>query len=86
MMTLKRLKWLILVLLAWTSMSQAAGPVATRSSGAGMEVGLRIVEACSIHTSDNAGASVDCEHGSPYAIQPAAASDSAHAPVLTVSF
>jgi hypothetical protein len=85
-MRLKRLKALTLVLLAWTSMSQAAGPVAARSSGASMDVGLRIVEACSIHTSNSAGASVDCEHGSPYSIQPAAANGAASATVLTVAF
>jgi len=84
-MTLKRWKTLTLVLLAWTSMSQAAGTVAIRSSSAGVEVSLRIVETCSIQTHGGAGASVECQHGSLYAIQPPA-NDASGAPVLTVAF
>lgn len=84
-MMLKRLKALTLILLACTSMAQAAGTVAIRSGSAGMQIGLRIVEACSIHTGTDAGASVDCDHGSPYAIQPAVGG-AAGAQVLTVAF
>ncbi|WP_036166970.1 hypothetical protein [Massilia sp. 9096] len=85
-MKLKRLKALTLVLLAWTTMSQAAGTVATHSSSASMEVGLRIVDACAIQTSPSTGASVECKEGSPYSIQAAPSGATAAAPVITVAF
>lgn len=80
------LKAVTLSLLAWTSMAQATGTVTTRSAGASMEIGLRIVESCAIQTTTGANtkASVTCEHGAPYSIQ--ANPVQAEGPVLIVSF
>lgn len=83
MMT-KRLSALTLALLAWSSVTQAA-TVTARSNSAGMEVGLRIVETCSIRSDAGSGTSVDCQHGTPYAIQ-SAADGKSDAPIVTVAF
>jgi hypothetical protein len=85
--TMKRGRWktVAVALLAWSSMAQAAGTFPTRGNSAGMEVGLRIVEACAIVTRGGAGASVDCKHDTPYSIEPDANAP-AGATVLTVAF